>query len=51
MWNFGRTARINHAVRETQDRWRTRQFDEPTDVRLRWADAQNDLGRHRGQNV
>jgi len=44
--------RINAAVRETQDRWRTRQLEEPTDVSLRWGNAQNDLGsKHRGQHV
>jgi hypothetical protein len=41
--------RINGAVRETQDRWRTRQLDEPTDVNLRWGDAHNDMGRHRSK--
>jgi hypothetical protein len=43
--------RINGAVQETQDRWRTRQLDEPTDVSLRWGDAENDLGKHRSQHV
>jgi hypothetical protein len=43
--------RINGAVRETQDRWRTRQLDEPTDVSLRWGDAESDLGKHRSQHV
>jgi hypothetical protein len=43
--------RINGAVRETQDRWRTRQLDEPTDVSLRWSNAGNDLGKHRSQHV
>ena len=43
--------RINGAVKETQDRWRTSQIDQPTDVSLRWGDAQNDLGKHRGQHV
>lgn len=41
--------RINAAVRETQDRWRTRQLDEPTDVSLRWSNAENDLGKHHSQ--
>ncbi|BBZ45879.1 hypothetical protein MPRM_31600 [Mycobacterium parmense] len=41
--------RINGAVRETQDRWRTRQLDEPTDVSLRWANADGELGRHHSQ--
>src|ERR1700742_1662660 len=43
--------RINNAVQETQDRWRTRQLDEPTDVSLRWGSAENDLGKHRSQHV
>ncbi len=41
--------RINGAVQETQDRWRTRQLDAPTDVSLRWGSAENDLGKHRSQ--
>lgn len=43
--------RINRAVQETQDRWRTRQLDQPTDVSLRWGNAEDDLGKHRGQHV
>ena len=43
--------RINLAVAETQDRWRTRQLDQPTDVSLRWGDAENELGKHRSQRV
>ena len=43
--------RINLAVAETQDRWRTRQLDEPTDVSLRWGDAERELGKHRSQPV
>ncbi|MGD1112110.1 MAG: hypothetical protein ABR885_17965 [Mycobacterium sp.] len=43
--------RINNAVRETQDRWRTRQLDQPTDVQLRWSNAEDDLGKHRGEHV
>jgi hypothetical protein len=43
--------RINSAVQETQDRWRTRQLDEPTDVNLRWGNAQNELGKHHSQHV
>jgi hypothetical protein len=43
--------RINLAVAETQDRWRTRQLDEPTDVSLQWGDAEKELGKHRGQHV
>jgi hypothetical protein len=41
--------RIKLAAQETQDRWRTRQLDEPTDVSLRWGDAAADLARHRQQ--
>ena len=37
--------RINAAVRETQDRWRTRQLDEPTDVNLRWGNAERRTGQ------
>jgi hypothetical protein len=40
--------RINRAVEETRERWRTRQFDEPTDVSLRWGDAEAELGKHGG---
>jgi hypothetical protein len=43
--------RINNAVRETQDRWRARQLDAPTDVGLRWGDGESDLGKNRGQHV
>src|SRR3984957_3093148 len=43
--------RINKAVLETQDRWRTRQLDQPTDVQLRWSNAQDDLGKHHDQHV
>jgi hypothetical protein len=43
--------RINGAVQETQDRWRTRLLDQPTDVSLRWGNAQADLGKHRSQHV
>jgi hypothetical protein len=43
--------RINGAVRETQDRWRTRQLDEPTDVGLRWSNAEDELGKHHSQPV
>lgn len=43
--------RINRAVAETQDRWRTRQLDEPTDVSLRWGDSETELGKHRSQRV
>jgi hypothetical protein len=43
--------RISPAVQETQDRWRTRQLEEPTDVSLRWGDAENELGKHHSQRV
>jgi hypothetical protein len=44
--------RINRAVDETKDRWRTRQIDAPpTDVSLRWGDAEEELGKHRGERV
>jgi len=37
--------RMNRAVRETQDRWRTRQFDETTELDFPWVDN-NPQGRH-----
>jgi hypothetical protein len=44
--------RINRAVEETKDRLRTRQIDAPpTDVSIRWGDAQDELGKHRGERV
>jgi hypothetical protein len=44
--------RMNRAVQETKDRWRTRQIDAPpTDVSVRWGDAQDELGKHRGERV
>jgi hypothetical protein len=43
--------RINGAVQETQERWRTRVLDEPTDVSVRWSNAETELGKHRGQHV
>jgi hypothetical protein len=43
--------RINAAVQETQDRWRVRQLDHPTDVNLRWGAAEDELGKHRNQRV
>jgi hypothetical protein len=43
--------RINRAARETQDRWRTRQLEAPTDVSLRWGEADTELGKHHGQRV
>ena len=45
-------ARMNRAVEETKDRWRTRQMDAaPTDVSLRWGDAQAEFGKHRERAV
>jgi hypothetical protein len=46
----GEIERINRAVAETQDRWRTRQLEAPTDVSLRWGDAEEELGKHRSQH-
>jgi hypothetical protein len=44
--------RINRAVEETKDRLRTRQIDAPpTDVSIRWGDAQDELGKHRERVV
>jgi hypothetical protein len=44
--------RMNRAVDEAKDRWRTRQIEAPpTDVSLRWGNAQEELGRHRGERV
>lgn len=37
--------RMNRAVRETQDRWRTRQFDDTTDLDFPWV-TDNPQGRH-----
>ncbi|MUL44717.1 hypothetical protein FZI85_18555 [Mycobacterium sp. CBMA293] len=38
--------RMNRAVRETQDRWRSREFDETTELEIQWVDNGN-KGRHR----
>ena len=43
--------RINLAVAETQDRWRSRQLDAPTDVSLRWGNGETELGKHHSQRV
>jgi hypothetical protein len=44
--------RINRAVDETKDRWRTRQIDAPpTDVSLRWGNAAEELGKHHDERV
>ena len=40
--------RINRAVAETQERWRRRQLDVPTEVNVRWGDAENELRDQRG---
>jgi hypothetical protein len=47
----GEIERMNRAVEETKDRWRTRQLDHPTDVSLRWGDAEDELGKHRNERV
>ena len=36
--------RMNRAVRETQDRWRTRQFDETTELDFPWVDNNPQVG-------
>jgi hypothetical protein len=44
--------RINRAVEETKDRWRTREIEAPpTDVSMRWGNAEEELGKHRGERV
>lgn len=43
--------RINRVAAEVQQRWSTRQLDQPTDVRLRCGDPVRELGRHREQRV
>ena len=44
--------RINRAVDETKDRWRTRQIEAPpTDVSLRWGNAAEELGKHHDERV
>lgn len=43
--------RINNAVAETQDRWRVRQQDAPTDVGLRWGGPGTDAANHRARQV
>ena len=43
--------RINGAVQETQERWRTRQLEQPTDVSLRWGNAEDEFGKHHSQRV
>ncbi|MFV0496366.1 hypothetical protein [Mycobacterium sp.] len=41
--------RINQAIQETQDRWRTRQADESATAGSNWGGTDTDPGRHRGQ--
>jgi hypothetical protein len=38
--------RMNRAVRETQDRWRTRQVDETTELDFPWIEEKRPSGRH-----
>jgi hypothetical protein len=38
--------RMNKAAAETQDRWRTRQFDETTELDLPWIQENRSPGRH-----
>jgi hypothetical protein len=48
----GEIERMNRAVDETKDRWRTRQIEAPpTDVRLQWGNGSEELGKHRGERV
>jgi hypothetical protein len=47
----GEIERMNRAIEETKDRWRTRQVDHPTDVNLRWGDAEKELGKHHNERV
>jgi hypothetical protein len=48
----GEIERINRAVDETKDRWRTRQIEAPpTDVSLRWGNGADELGKHHGERV
>jgi hypothetical protein len=48
----GEIERMNRAIEETKDRYRLRQIDAPpTDVSLRWGDAEDELGKHRSERV
>ncbi len=48
----GEIERMNRAIEETKDRYRMRQIEAPpTDVSLRWGDAEDELGKHRGERV
>lgn len=43
--------RMNRAVAETQERWRTRQLEDPTEASVRWGDAEAGLGKRRDERV
>ena len=46
------TNRRLRAIEETKDRYRLRQIDAPpTDVSLRWGNAEDELGKHRSERV
>jgi hypothetical protein len=48
----GEIERMKRATEETKDRWRMRQIDAPpTDVTLRWGNAEDELGKHRSERV
>jgi hypothetical protein len=48
----GEIERMNRAIEETKDRYRLRQIDAPpTDVSLRWGNAEDELGKHRSERV
>lgn len=48
----GEIERMNRAIEETKDRYRLRQIDAPpTDVSLRWGNAEDALGKHRSERV
>jgi hypothetical protein len=48
----GEIERINRAIEETKDRYRTRQIEAPpTDVSVHWGNAQDELGKHRGERA
>lgn len=40
--------RMNRAVRETQDRWRSREFDETTELAIQWVDDRPQGRHHNG---
>lgn len=43
--------RMRRAVAETQERWRSKQIEEPTDVHVRIGDAEEGLGKAHGERV